>query len=418
MEKRGLDGPPPYSNATRPWLPRRQKRRTLRLVALVCLTYVAFSTYRIAKNTARNSSVLSIERLQADYATCASLRTVPTDPNSSRDYNKRWVNSTKPFLIRNATFWSGEPVQGTSEDHARLGKGYEWIRADIFVDRGLILEIGQDIPIANLPHDTEIFEAHGRQLTSGIVDMHSHAGLGSLGNLQDDVNELSNDITPFVRSIDGLDPLQPEFEWIKSGGVTTSLFLPGSGNNMGGEAYVLKFAVGEKNGRTEVSQRDLIADPDKNWRYMKMACGENPKRVYGRYGEQGPFSRLGEAWEFRHALEQARDYVRAQDDWCASADAVGAENMASYLPQKLEWESLGAVLRGQVRVNTHCYTIPDLEAFVRHTNEFKFRVYAFHHAHQTFLIPEVLKRAWGGTPAAALFADNSKVCAYLFYERS
>ena len=238
--------------------------------------------------------------------------------------------------------------------------------------------------------------------------MHSHAGLSSVGNLQDDVNEMSNDITPYVRSIDGVDPLQPEFEYIKSGGVTTSLFLPGSGNNIGGEAYVLKLAVGEKNGRTEISQQDLIADPDQNWRYMKMACGENPKRVYGKRGEHGPFSRLGEAWSFRHALEQARDYVRAQDDWCKVAESVGAENMATYLPQSLEWEPLGAVLRGQVRINTHCYTIPDLEAFVRHTNEFKFRVYAFHHAHQTFLIPEVLKRAWGGAPAVALFADNSK----------
>ena len=124
--------------------------------------------------------------------------------------------------------------------------------------------------------------------------------------------------------------------------------------------------------------------------------------------KRGPFSRLGEAWEFRHAFEQAKDHVRKQDEWCATADKIGVENMETYLPQELKWESLGAVLRGQVRVNTHCYTIPDLEAYVRLTNEFKFRVYAFHHAHQTFLIPEVLKRAWGGTPAAALFADNSK----------
>lgn len=140
-----------------------------------------------------------------------------------------------------------------------------------------------------------------------------------------------------------------------------------------------------------------------------MACGENPKRIYGKAGERGPYSRLGEAWQFRHALEQAARYVREQDEWCAAADTFGVERMTTHLKQELEWESLGAVLRGQVRINTHCYTIPDLEAFVRHTNEFKFRVYAFHHAHQTYLVPEILKRAWGGTPAAALFADNSKL---------
>ncbi len=59
----------------------------------------------------------------------------------------------------------------------------------------------------------------------------------------------------------------------------------------------------------------------------------------------------------------------------------------TYLPQELRWESLGALLRGQVRLNTHCYTIPDLEAFVDHTNEFKFNVRAFHHAHETLPRP-------------------------------
>lgn len=129
---------------------------------------------------------------------------------------------------------------------------------------------------------------------------------------------------------------------------------------------------------------------------------------------------MGEGWEFRHAFEQASNLVKAQDDWCAAAESVGAHNMNSYLPQHLKWESLGAVLRGQVRVNTHCYTIPDLEMYVRLTNEFKFRVYAFHHAHQTYLVPDVLKRAYGGTPAAALFGDNMyyKVEAYRASEQS
>jgi imidazolonepropionase-like amidohydrolase len=348
------------------------------------------------------------------------LRSTPSDPSGPREYNKRWINGTKPVLLRNATVWTGEPAQGTTEEDARDGKGWSWISVDLFLDRGLIQMVSSGISIHDLPHDTEVFEVEGRQLTSGIVDMHSHAGLGSFGNLDDDTNELSADITPFVRSIDGFNPLVPEIQWIKSGGVTTSLLLPGSGNNIGGQAYVVKLATGKANGRNEISQVDMLADPDNNWRYMKMACGENAKRVYGRLGKQGPWSRLGEAWEFRHAFEQAQAYVQAQDDWCSAADAVGAENVDHYLSQDLEWEALGAVLRGQVRVNTHCYTIPDLEDFVRYTNEFKFRLYAFHHAHQTYLVPEVLKRAYGGTPAAALFADNMyyKVEAYTASEQA
>ncbi|KAJ2987848.1 hypothetical protein NUW58_g4287 [Xylaria curta] len=239
--------------------------------------------------------------------------------------------------------------------------------------------------------------------------MHSHSGVNGLPGLvgNDDTNEASADITPFVRSIDGIDPNDHQLEVIKSGGVTTSLVLPGSANNIGGEAFVIKHAIGRPDGRNETSAADMLADPDRNWRYIKMACGENPKRVYGKSGEHGPTSRLGESWEFRHAFEQAANLVRAQDDWCAAADAVGVENMENYLPQDLRWETLGAVLRGQVHVNTHCYTIPDLEAFVNHSNEFKFAVRAFHHAHQTFLVPEILKRAWGDSPpASALFADN------------
>jgi hypothetical protein len=412
MEKLDRDGLPTYSDATtvsRPWHTHRRKRRSFRIIGLVCLAYFAYSAFRVANNTLKPVTTLSSEKLSDDLATCSVLQAKPNDVHGMRDVNKRWIATTKPLLILNATIWTGEPALGTSEEDARAGKGWSWISADVFVDKGLIQQIEPRIKYTHLPHDIEVFDARGRQLTAGIVDMHSHAGLGSVGNLDDDTNEGSSDITPYVRSLDGIDPLQPEMEFIKSGGVTTSLFLPGSGNNMGGEAFVLKFAVGSKNGREEISQQDMFADPDQNWRYMKMACGENPKRVYGKWGEHGPVSRLGEAWQFRHALEQAQKYVQEQNDWCRTAEISGVEQMQSYLRQELEWESLGAVLRGQVRVNTHCYTIADLEAFVRHTNEFRFRVYAFHHAHQTFLVPEVLKRAWGGTPAAALFADNSKL---------
>ncbi|KAI5245189.1 hypothetical protein E4T43_03299 [Aureobasidium subglaciale] len=403
MDKEGL---PQYSEVVKPWADRRRRRRIFRAVAATCLSYFAYSAYKISSNTEKPASLLSATRLQDDYATCAALHSVPINPSGVREYNKRYVNGTKPVLIQNATVWTGEPLPGTSSEDAHQGKGYSWIQSDVFIEHGLIKRVASSMSLADLPSEYEIFNAHGRQLTAGIVDMHSHAGLGSLGGLQGDENELSSDITPYVKSLDSLDPLHPEIQWIKSGGVTTSLLLPGSGNNIGGEAFLVKFAVGKEGGRAELSQQDMFADPDHTWRYMKNACGENPKRVYGKVGERGPFSRMGEGWEFRHAYEQARDYVRSQDDWCAAAKSVGAENMKSYLPQQLEWENLGAVLRGQVRVNTHCYTIPDLEMYVRLTNEFKFRVYAFHHAHQTYLVPDVLKRAYGGTPAAALFGDN------------
>ncbi|KAF4810242.1 hypothetical protein CGCSCA5_v010727 [Colletotrichum siamense] len=384
--------------------------RSMKLIVLA-LGFIAFAQWKQLSflPASKPSSNLSAARLHQDLATCAKLRHKPQDPiGLGREKNARYVDGQKPTLIRNATIWVGEPAEGTSPEDDRAGKNYSWVTADVLIDYGLIQKVEADISLDSLPKDTQIWDAKGRQLTSGIIDMHSHAGVGALPELNgnQDVNEMSNDITPYVRSIDGLNPLDPQIQVIKSGGVTTSLVLPGSGNNIGGEAYVIKHAVGKPDGRTEFSAEDMLADPDRNWRYMKMACGENAKRVYGKVGHS-PFSRLGESWEFRHAFEQAAKLVRDQDDWCDAAEKFGVESQGSYLPQDLKWESLSAALRGQVHINTHCYTIPDLEAFVDHTNEFKFPVRAFHHAHQTYLVPEILKRTWGGrAPASALFADN------------
>ncbi|KAK4166878.1 hypothetical protein QBC43DRAFT_376846 [Cladorrhinum sp. PSN259] len=416
-DKTGL---PSYQEVTgeshRRRLPRLSKRR-LRFAALGLLFFIAYAQWsQLSSSTTVHQNAsditvhgLSVKQLEKDLATCNELRKNPQDPiGLGRDRNSRYINGQASTLIKNATVWVGEPEPGTRPEDARKGKGYKWVTADVFLEHGLIKRVEPSIASSSVPHDTNIYHANGRPLTAGIIDMHSHAGVASLPGLtgNEDDNEMSSDITPYVRAIDGIQPGDPQIQVIKSGGVTTSLVLPGSGNNMGGEAYAIKHAVGKTDGRNETSIADMLADPDRTWRYMKMACGENAKAVYGRVGESGPVSRLGESWEFRHAFEQAAKLVREQDDWCDSATTLGLQSVKSYLPQELRWESLGALLRGQVHLNTHCYTITDLEAFVDHTNEFKFKVRAFHHAHQTYLVPEILKRAYGGDPpASALFAD-------------
>lgn len=361
------------------------------------LAFIAYAQWRQIpvdghKTTVVSPHGLSVAKLHDDLAVCARLRSKPQDPiGLGRERNARYIDGHKPTLIRNATVWVGEPVAGTSPEDARAGKGWEWIHADVVLQFGLIQQVSSHIALSTLPDDTLVWNAQGRQLTTGVIDMHSHSGVDSLPELRgnQDTNEMSSDITPYARSIDSIQPQDHQIQVIKSGGVTTSLVLPGSGNNIGGEAYVIKHASGKPDGRDEISANDMLADPDRNWRYMKMACGENAKRVYGKVGEKGPVSRMGESWEFRRAFERAAKLNQQQDDWCSAADALGVQGMPSYLPQELEWESLGAALRGQVHINTHCYTVPDLEAMVDHTNEFKFPVRAFHHAHQTFLVPEV-----------------------------
>ncbi|QIW95504.1 hypothetical protein AMS68_001022 [Peltaster fructicola] len=389
----------------------RRKRFVVRTIVLLALSYAIYTGWNqrpFEVKLSPTSPTLSVERLQVEYGQCAKLRSVPQDPHGAREKNARF-NGAKDVLIQGALVWTGEPTKHSST-HSSSAEDFQWEQLDVLLHNGLISRIAERIPLNTLSSDVQIHNGTGRMLTTGIVDMHTHAGVATLPDTRggNDDNELSNDITPYVRSLDAINPLDPQIQVIKSGGVTTSLVLPGSGNNMGGEAFVVKHAVGKQNGRPELSAEDMLADPDRTWRYMKMACGENAKRVYGKVGRDfGPFSRMGEAWYFRHAFEQARKLVSAQDEWCAAADKVGVEALTDYLPQDLQWESLGAVLRGQVHVNTHCYTVPDLEAFIRHSNEFKFPVRAFHHAHQTYLVPEILKRNYGGRPpAAALFADN------------
>lgn len=266
--------------------------------------------------TERAAPKLSAARLHADLQRCQKLQSKPQDPiGLGRERNARYIDGGKPTLIKNATVWVGEPVPGTSESDARAGKGWEWISGDVYVEYGLIQRVEDAIAATSLSADTLVVEAHGRLLTSGIIDMHSHAGVRPLPGLDGDQDgdEMSDDITPWARSIDGIHPDDVQIQVIKSGGVTTSLILPGSGNNMGGEAYVIKHAVGKADGRAETSAADMLADPDRNWRYMKMACGENAKREHGGI-DKSPFSRMGESYRFRRAFETARDLVTKQDD--------------------------------------------------------------------------------------------------------
>lgn len=102
--------------------------------------------------------------------------------------------------------------------------------------------------------------------------------------------------------------------------------------------------------------------------------------------------------------------MEQQDDFCEDVLLASerGEVLDKSFPEDLQWEMLVDVLRGKVKVNTHCYESTDFAAFVRHTNEFKFPVAAFHHAHEAYIVPELLKQAYGNTPAVAIFATNAR----------
>ncbi|KAF5323787.1 hypothetical protein D9619_012926 [Psilocybe cf. subviscida] len=326
--------------------------------------------------------------------------------------NERWVPGTPPVLIKNARIWTGEEII----EHG-----------DVFVERGLVVAAGF-LPPSLLYHikslegtDTkvEIIDAHGRWLTPGLVDIHSHLGVNSAPALSGafDGNSRKAPILPWLRSVDGLNTHDDAYRLSIAGGVTTAQVLPGSANNIGGQSFVIKLRETQ-----ERSTTSRVLEPPEtlvgggngtewvHWRHMKHACGENPDRVYSQ-------TRMDGQWNFRHAYDTARILMLKQDKFCAKVaagewDALRSGDQDSdedpEFPEDLQWESLVDVLRGKVKLSIHCYEAVDLDGIVRLSNEFSFPVASFHHAGETYLVPDLLKKTWGGAPVASLFASNFK----------
>ncbi|KAJ6438791.1 ethylene receptor [Purpureocillium lavendulum] len=237
-----------------------------------------------------------------------------------------------------------------------------------------------------------VVELHGRIVTPGLIDMHSHAGVRETPQLwaTEDVTEVSAPVTPWGRAIDGLKPHDQAIAFIGSGGVTTSLVLTGAKNLISGEGVVIKM-------RRADSARGLIVDmtsgngTGKPQRFLKMAMGENQKRQF-EHTSGGPATRLGESYWFRNAFGEARRVMRAQDRWCeAASTAAGRSRLAVEYPRSLQWQTLVDVMRGDVRVNVHGYETEDIYALLDHADEFGFNVTAFHHALHSDQILEELK---------------------------
>ncbi|KAJ7766170.1 hypothetical protein B0H16DRAFT_1523248 [Mycena metata] len=331
-------------------------------------------------------------------AQCLSLNS-PLDPppgftatrvNSGSD---RFVPGTQPTLLKNAKILTG----------AR--NGTEVIYGDVLLDKGVIMAIGYIPERLMVAKNLNVIDAGGKWISPGLVDAHSHLGVYSAPALSgaNDGNSVHGPILPWLRSIDGLNTHDDAYKLAVAGGVTTAQILPGSANNIGGQAFLIKLRP-----TSERSSSAMVLEPPhslflnnssrQTWRHMKHACGENPDRVYGQ-------TRMDAAWNFRQAYNEARKIREAQDDFCGAAGA-GKWDGRSTFPESLQWEALVDVLRGRVKLSVHCYEAVDFDALIRLSNEFKFPIASVHHAGEAYLVPDVLKRAWGNLPAVAIFASN------------
>ncbi|KAF8217751.1 composite domain of metallo-dependent hydrolase [Mycena galopus ATCC 62051] len=364
------------------------RRLTLLLLAASVLSY--FSTYLLWPLNS-HSETLPIDA-QTIIAQCKALHLIPGPPDDfqSRTQSDRFEEGTKPTLIRNATIWTG------------LDDGNEVIRGDILIDKGLIKEIGS----VNLRscHDVDVLDANGAWVSPGLVDLHSHLGVSSLPVLAGamDTNSLKGPVLPWLRSLDGLNTHDDSYRLAIAGGVSVANILPGSANAIGGQAFVMKLRP-----TAERSSSSMLLEPPNGtyierprWRQMKHACGENPSRAYSS-------TRMDTQWAFRQAYNTARMIKEKQDEYCTKVLA-GAWTGLGDFPVDLQWEALVDVLRGKVKVHVHCLEAVDIDAMVRLTNEFKFPIAAFHHAHEAFMVPDLIKKAYGPPPAVALFATSAR----------
>ncbi|TFY65180.1 hypothetical protein EVJ58_g2133 [Rhodofomes roseus] len=377
--------------------PRRVWRLLLVVISLAVLQFTTNVFY--AQSSTYTSEVPVNAQEILDKCTLLNVKPGPPPDFNLRKQSDRFVAGTPPTLIKNASIWTGRV------------DGLEVLHGDVLLDGGLIKRVGPiEQDVLETYDDLTTIDAAGAWVSPGIVDLHSHQGVDSSPELRgsDDTNSLKGVAQPWLRALDGLNTHSDAYKLSIAGGLTTVLVLPGSANAIGGQGVVIKLRPTDARTPTGLMLESpweingTVYDPSLSlrWRQMKHACGENPSRVYG-------FTRMDTTWSFRQAYETARKIMVSQDEYCAKATSGEWSGLGAF-PDDLQWEALVDVLRGRVKVHNHCYETVDLDDMVRLTNEFKFSIAAFHHAHETYLVPDTLKKAYGHPPAVALFASNAR----------
>ena len=269
----------------------------------------------------------------------------------------------------------------------------------ILLQNGKIVSVGAAV---DAPVDALVIDGAGKYVTPGIIDDHSHLGVYAApgGNALSDGNEATGPTTPQVWAEHSVWPQDPQFPRNLAGGVTTLQVLPGSANLIGGRSVVLKVVPG----RTVQSMKFPGAKYG-----LKMACGENPKRVYGQRG--GPQTRMGNVAGYRAAWIRAQEYRRKWDKW-------NGDHKGDPPTRDLGNETLAEVLRGNILVHNHCYRADEMAQMIDISHEFGYKIRSFHHGIEAYKIGDLLAKEgisasiwadWGSFKMEALDAVKANM---------
>ncbi len=270
------------------------------------------------------------------------------------------------------------PSEPTLITHATIltGTGERWDDASVLISGGKIAFVGK----GDIPAGVNTIDASGRWVTPGLIDVHSHLGVYASPGVQahSDGNEMTNPATPNVWAEHSVWPQDPGFSRALAGGITSLQVLPGSGNLIGGRGVTLK---------------NVYSNSYQGMKFpgapygMKMACGENPKRVYGAR-KQLPSTRMGNMAAYRAQWILAQRYI---DDWATYEQKLADKKDDTEAPKRdLRMETLAGVLNGEIIVHMHCYRADEMLTILDMADEFDYKVGTFHHGVEAYKIADTL----------------------------
>ena len=285
--------------------------------------------------------------------------------NFEDDLHGTYASKYKPLkseniVIRNATVFDGN--------------GNKFQNFDVHFSDGEIQAVGLRL----VAEGAKEIDGTGKYVTPGIIDNHSHMGVYPAPSVRtsSDGNEATNPVTSEVWAEHSVWTQDPQNKLALAGGITTFHVLPGSANLFGGRGVTLK--------NVSANTVPEMKFPDAP-HSLKMACGENPKRVYS---SRGPSTRMGNVAGYRNA-------------W------IGAENYKQQLERDpshrdIRNETLAGVLDGEILVHNHCYRADEMATMINIGEEFGYKISTFHHGVEAYKIADLL--ADEGI-CAALWAD-------------
>jgi imidazolonepropionase-like amidohydrolase len=289
------------------------------------------------------------------------------------------VQNSAPVLLQDGTVLVGN---GTRLEHA-----------DVLLQNGKVAAVGAHL---TAPAGATVINVAGKTITPGIIDIHSHLGVypspSTEGN--DDGNEATAPSTAQVWAEHSVWPQDPGFEMALEGGVTTLEILPGSANLIGGRSAVLK----------NVAATTVQAMKFPGARQgLKMACGENPKRVYGKGRNTAPSTRMGNMAGYRAQWVEAKAYLAEWKKYREDVAAGGDRAAKAHEPKRdLRLDTLASVLNGEIDVQMHCYRADEMAQAIDLSQEFGYTIAAFHHAVEAYKIADRLAEKH---ICAAMWAD-------------